>query len=260
MTQNKTPAEDSTVLYGIHPVMETLRAGRRPVLEVYLARTPGVSRELRRLEGLDRIPVIQVTPEQIRSIAGTTHHQGVAAKVGPFPYADFHQLVSAAPSRCGLLVILDQVQDPANLGSILRSSECFGAFAVLLAKDRTVPVTPAVEKASSGASAHVPVVRVVNIVRSIEHLKQNGWWIYAAEASGATLLFSVDLTGRAAVVLGSEGKGIRRLVREVCDGTVAIPMTGKLGSLSVSQAAAVVLAESVRQTMAGRDANARSKK
>ncbi|MBM3298775.1 MAG: 23S rRNA (guanosine(2251)-2'-O)-methyltransferase RlmB [Deltaproteobacteria bacterium] len=249
MTRKKTASRDYNVLYGVHPVVETIKAGRRPVHEVYLARDPAGSHELKAFVEGTTVPLVRVSADQIQSIAGSLHHQGVAAKVGPFPYTDFQEILSTGSSRSGLLVILDEVQDPANLGSILRSAECLGACAVMLAKDRAVPITPAVEKASSGAAAHVPVARVVNLVRAIEQLKREGWWIYAADSRGASSCFSVDLSGRASIVLGSEGRGIRRLVRERCDGSLFIPMTGKVGSLNVSQAAAIILAESLRQRL-----------
>jgi 23S rRNA (guanosine2251-2'-O)-methyltransferase len=251
LIKKKTGSRDHTFLYGVHPVVETLRAGRRRIQEVYLARDPAGSHELEILVDGAPCPVIRISAQQIQSITGSLHHQGVAAKAEPFLYTDFHEILSDAPIQSGLLLILDGVQDPANLGSILRSAECFGARAVVLAKDRTAPITPAVEKAAAGASAHVPVSRVVNLVRAIEQLKKKGWWIYGADSSGGSSCYSMGLTGLASVVLGSEGKGIRRLVREHCDQRITIPMTGKVGSLSVSQAAAIILAESLRQRTAG---------
>ncbi|MBI5250807.1 MAG: 23S rRNA (guanosine(2251)-2'-O)-methyltransferase RlmB [Desulfomonile tiedjei] len=244
MKKKKPPIQ--TVLYGVHPILETMRVGKRRIQEVFVARESDVQGLLRRLEAAG-IPITKVDGNQLASIAGSPHNQGLAARVEPFLYADIDDMLS----RCGnsemLILVLDEIQDPANLGSILRSCECLGAGGVVLTKDRAVPVTPAVEKAAAGASAHVPVARVVNLVRAIEMLKDSSYWVFAADASGTADVFSVDLSGKAALVLGSEGKGLRRLVRERCDQSVYIPMVGKIDSLSVSQSAAVILAESLRQ-------------
>ena len=170
--------------------------------------------------------------------------------MGPFPYVEFSEVLSASADQQGPVLILDEIQDPANLGSILRSGECLGVTAVILSKDRSVAVTPAVEKTSAGAAAHVPLARVVNLARAMEGLKESGYWIYATDSTAKAVCFATDLTGRVAFVLGSEGKGIRRLVREKCDVALSIPMAGKVGSLNVSQTAAILLAEALRQRLA----------
>jgi 23S rRNA (guanosine2251-2'-O)-methyltransferase len=174
----------------------------------------------------------------------------VAARVGPFPYTDFDRIMDKLVQGTGPLVVLDEVQDPVNVGSILRSAECLGAQGVILTKDRAAPISPVAEKASAGASAHIPVAKVVNLVRTIGQLKEIGFWVYAADCSGEGNCFSVDLTGRIALVLGSEGKGLRRLVREACDLAISIPMVGSIQSLNVAQAAAVLLAECLRRQVA----------
>lgn len=235
------------MIYGVHPVIETIRQGKRLVYSVFLARGPGIPYDLEGLLEDTSIPVNRLTAEQMVSATGSPHHQGIAAQVGPFPYVEFDDLLVSMHLRAGPIVLLDGVQDPGNLGSILRSAECLGACAVILTRDRSAPITPAVEKASSGASAHMPVARVVNLVRAIQHLRKADYWMYATVSTGGTDYSTVDLTGRTAIILGSEGKGIRRLVRENCDAAMSIPMTGKIGALSVSQAGAILLAESLRQ-------------
>jgi 23S rRNA (guanosine2251-2'-O)-methyltransferase len=244
----KTKRPPQTVLYGVHPILETLKVGKRRIEEVLISRESTVQDLIPRLEAAS-IPIKRLPSDQLASIAGSQHHQGLAARVAPFFYADIEDLLSRSRDSRSLVLVLDEIQDPANLGSILRSCECLGAAGVILTKDRAVPVTAAVEKAAAGASAHVPVARVINLVRAIETLKDSGFWVYAADATATVDVFSVDLSENIAVVLGSEGKGLRRLVRERCDQSIYIPMVGKIDSLNVSQSAAIILAESLRQRM-----------
>lgn len=249
--KRKQPARPGrTVIYGVHPVIETLRAGRRQIQEVYLAREPSSQWDLNAVLESAGIPLTKVSASELLSIAASPNHQGIAASVGHFPYVELSDILSALADQQGLILILDEIQDPANLGSILRSGECLGVAAVILSKDRSVAVTPAVEKTSAGAAAHVPLARVVNLSRALDQLKQSGYWIYAADSRAEAVCFATDLTGKLAFVLGSEGKGIRRLVREKCDAAVSIPMTGKVGSLNVSQTGAILLAEALRQRLA----------
>ncbi len=249
MSKTIRPPGNRTVIYGVHPVVETLRARRRPIDEIYLAREPVPTTDLGRVIADTKVPARIVSGAQLVAIAGSPHHQGVAARTGPFPYVDLEEILTLiSPSRQTLL-LMDEIQDPANFGSILRSAECLAACGVVLTRDRCVPVTAAVEKASAGASAHVVVARVVNLVRTMEELKSKGFWIYATEMRGAQTCYETDLKGQIALVLGSEGKGLRRLVRERCDGSVSIPMTGKIGSLNVAQTAAILLAEAHRQRL-----------
>jgi 23S rRNA (guanosine2251-2'-O)-methyltransferase len=167
----------------------------------------------------------------------------VAARVGPYPYVDLEDLL-AAPDT--LVVVLDGVTDPHNVGAVLRVAEGAGASGVVIPKDRAAGVTAAAVKASAGASEHVPIARVTNLRRAIDRMKEAGLWVYAAEVGG-TPYTELDLTGPVGLVLGSEGRGMRRLVREGCDGAVSIPMLGAVGSLNVSVAAAVLLYEARRQ-------------
>lgn len=192
-------------------------------------------------------PLVRVSEREMEGIAASPQHQGIAARVGPFPYTDFYDLLEICSGRENLFLLLDEIQDPVNLGSILRSAECLGGDAVILTRDRCVQVTPAVEKAASGASAHVATTRVTNLVSVIDQLKNAGFWIYAAASRGADLVYSVDFSGNTALVLGAEGKGVRRLVRDNCDRVVFIPMSGRVESLNVSHAAAIFLSERRRR-------------
>lgn len=249
MSKPTRPSGHPNVIYGIHPVVETLRSGRRRVTEIYLAKQPGAGTDLARVLVETRAPTRIVSAPQLVSIAGSPHHQGIAARAEPFPYVDVEEILAHLSPARQTLLLLDEIQDPANLGSILRSAECLGGCGVILTRDRCVPVTPAVEKASAGASAHIPVARVVNLVRTMEELKAKDFWIYAADMRGSEPCFAVDLKGQVAFVLGSEGKGLRRLVLERCDGRVAIPMTGTIGSLNVAQTAAILLVEAHRRRL-----------
>ncbi len=248
--KRKQPARSGpAIIYGVHPVVETLKAGRRQIQEIYLARDSFPQLNLNAQLEASQIPLVRVSGNELLSIAGSPNHQGLAARVGSFPYVEFSDIVSTLALEQRPILVLDAIQDPANLGSILRSAECLGAAAVILSKDRSVAVTPAVEKTSAGAAAHVPVAKVVNLVRAIEQLKESGCWVYGTDSEAKSVCFTTDLTGRLAFVLGSEGKGARRLVREKCDAMVSIPMTGSISSLNVSQAAAILLAEALRQRM-----------
>ena len=241
------------MIYGVHPVVETVKAGKRHVEAVYLARISTSAVELvARIENAG-IPITSSSADEISSLTGSPHHQGIAARVGPFPYADLDDLLSGNGPTHGPMLILDEVQDPANLGNILRSADCLGAPAVVIAKDRSVAITPVVEKAAAGASAHIRIIRVVNLVRAIEQLKSSGFWIYGTHQEGRQTVYSLDLSGQVAFVLGSEGKGMRRLVREKCDEVVSIPIVGQTESLNVSQTAAIVLAETLRQRIARKE-------
>ena len=227
-------------IYGVRPVIEALRGGRREVFEVMDAsRNAGVE-EAAAASG---VFVKEVPRARVDELARGRAHQGVVARVGPYPYSGLAEIL-AAPSP--LLVVLDGVTDPRNLGAVLRTADGAGAGGVVIPKDRAVDVTAAAVKASAGASEHVPVARETNLRRAIDRIKEAGVWVYAAELGG-TAYTEVDLSGPIALVLGSEGRGVRRLVREGCDGALSIPMLGSVGSLNVSVTAAVLLYEARRQ-------------
>jgi 23S rRNA (guanosine2251-2'-O)-methyltransferase len=186
-----------------------------------------------------------VKPERLLSeAAGTRDHQGVVAWCEPFRYADAYEL---ARTRAPLLVCLDQVTDPHNLGAVVRSAEGAGATAVVIPAHGAVRVTPAVCRASAGAVEHLPLAVVPNLARFLGDVKSKDLWAYAADAEGIVAMWDADLTGGVALVLGAEGKGVRPLVRRTCDATVSIPLGGKVSSLNVSVAAAVLLFEARRQ-------------
>jgi 23S rRNA (guanosine2251-2'-O)-methyltransferase len=228
------------LIYGIRPVLEALRSRRREVFEVLEAAGEGEVAEAAAASGAF---VKKVRRAQIEELAPGAAHQGVVARVGPYPYSDLGEILAASDP---LVLVLDSVTDPRNLGAVLRAADGAGASGVVIPKDRAVGVTAVAVKASAGASEHVPVARETNLRRAIHRIKKGGVWVYAAEGGGMAYT-ELDLSGPVALVLGSEGRGVRKLVREGCDGAVSIPMLGAVESLNVSVAAAVLLYEAQRQ-------------
>lgn len=187
----------------------------------------------------------EVSPDELTRLAGSPDHQGIVAEVEPYPYADPTRLM--APENA-LVIALDQIQDPQNLGAVCRTAEAAGATGVVIPDRRAASVTPAVCKASAGAVEHLPIARVRNLADWIAEAKtREGLWVYGAAASATTPYTGLDLTGRVVLVLGSEGEGLRPRVAESCDELVSIPMRGSIDSLNVSVAAAVLTFEAIRQ-------------
>ena len=230
-------------VYGRRAVREALR-GRREVLELWAS-----ERALRAEPWLrDGGPRVQVKPERdLTTAAGTADHQGVLALCEPYRYADAFEL-AAAPEP--LIVCLDQVTDPRNLGAVCRSAEAAGATGVVLPAHRTAHVTAAVCRSSAGAVEHLSVAVVTNLARYLGEVKGPQLWVWGAAAESATSLWDADLRGGVALVLGAEGRGLRPLVRRTCDAEVAIPIEGATESLNVSVAAGVLLYEAKRQRRA----------
>lgn len=232
------------LVYGRNAVRELYR-GPRPVLETWVT-----ERAASQIPWLDAGPRARVKPErELSEAAGTRDHQGVVAWCEPFRYADAYDL---ARRDSPLLVCLDQVTDPHNLGAVVRSADGVGATGVVIPAHGSVRVTPAVCRASAGAVEHVPIAVVPNLARYLGDVKSNDLWAYATDAEGTVSMWEADLTGGVALVLGAEGKGVRPLVRRTCDATISIPLAGKVGSLNVSVAAAVLLFEARRQRSASR--------
>ena len=219
------------IIYGRNPVREALR-GPRAVTKVWA--TKNAARE----PWLANQAVTVCSGEELERRAATTAHQGVCAEVEPFHYAEPERLFAAADP---LIVVLDQIQDPQNLGAIARTAECAGATGLVIPERRAAEVTPAVCKASAGAVEHIPIARVRNVADCILEAKERGIWCYAADAAGGLAYGEVDWSGGAAIVLGAEGQGVRPRVAASCDALVAIPLRGRIESLSVSAAAAVLL-------------------
>jgi 23S rRNA (guanosine2251-2'-O)-methyltransferase len=208
--------------------------GRRPVAEAQRGR-----RRVRRVWTADDLPAGELT-----RLAGSPDHQGIVAEVDPYPYADPRALLDRPDA---LIVALDQVQDPHNLGAVCRSAEAVGAAGLVIPTRRSASVTPVVCKASAGAVEHLPVARVSNLADWLLAAKEAGAWVYGAESGAEARYATADLTGKVVLVLGSEGGGLRRRVAASCDLLVSIPIRGRVESLNVSAAAAVLLFEAARQ-------------
>ncbi len=241
-------------IFGRNTVMEALKSNRT-INKIWLAKgeQKGSVREIVALAKEKRITVQIVERSKLDKMFPHENHQGVAASVASADYVAWQDIVDAARQKGEdpLLVILDELEDPHNLGAILRSVDAVGAHGVIIPKRRAVPLTDGVAKASAGAIEHVPVARVSNLVQVIEELKKQGIWIAGADLHGE-YMHKQDLTGPLAIVVGSEGKGLGKLVRESCDYVVSIPMQGKINSLNASVATGVLLYEVYRQRNAGR--------
>jgi 23S rRNA (guanosine2251-2'-O)-methyltransferase len=242
------------LLYGVNPLLEALRQGARVPNEIVVAEGARDERlrELIALAQSRNISVKRVPRSTIDQAVGNTNHQGVMARVAAARYADSDDLLSTIGERVGsekepLVILLDGVEDPRNLGAILRTAECAGVDGVFVPERRAAGLTDSVAKASAGAVEHVPVARVTNLTRLIEKLKERNVWVIGADADAAMNYTEWDWTRPSAVVLGGEGAGLHRLVRENCDVLVRIPVLGKIQSLNVSVAAGIVLYEALRQ-------------
>lgn len=228
------------VVYGRQPVREALR-GRRGVREIVV--TDKARSALPWLEEAD-VPVRSAGPDVVGSLAGSSDHQGIAATVDPYPYADPEELLAAERP---LIIALDEVTDPRNLGAIARSAECAGADGLVVPRHGSAVVTGAVAKASAGAVEHLPIAVAPNLADWLHRAKRPGLWTYAAAAEGATPYTSADYTDGCVFVLGAEGSGVRPRVLKACDAVVAVPLLGRIDSLNVSVTAGILLFEAVRQ-------------
>jgi 23S rRNA (guanosine2251-2'-O)-methyltransferase len=228
-------------VYGRNAVREAVR-GPREVLELWATeRAADAEPWLRDGDG----PRLQVKPERaLTEEVGTRDHQGVVARVAPYRYADAHEL---AQVERPLLVALDQVTDPHNLGAVVRSAEGAGATGVVVPAHGSARVTPAVARASAGAVEHLPIAVVPNLARYLNEVKGPDLWVWGAASEGGTSLWDADLDGGLVFVLGAEGRGLRPLVRRACDGIVAIPLAGRIESLNVSVASALLVYEARRR-------------
>lgn len=238
------------MIEGRNAVTEALRSGRT-INKVFLA-DGDTDRALGRLAAMAKesgAVVVRVDRRKLNDMSPTGAHQGIMAAVAAHDYATVDDMLNAAQEKgeAPLLVICDELSDPHNLGAIIRTAECVGAHGVIIPKRRSAGLTAVVDKASAGALEHMAIARVPNLVAAIETLKKNGLWIYGTAAEGSNELWKTDLTGPACIVIGSEGSGISRLVREKCDFLVSIPLHGQISSLNASAAAAVLLYEALRQ-------------
>ncbi len=251
MNDHRPPAPEADgIIEGRNAVIEALRAGTA-IDKIYLQkgetdRTLGHIASKARSAGA---VVVEADRRKLDAMSRTHAHQGVIALASVREYASVEDILQAAADtgEPPLLVICDELSDPHNLGAVIRTAECAGAHGVIIPKRRSAGLTAVVAKTSAGAVAHVPVARVPNLPALLKELKERGVWVFGTAADGPTSLYDADLKGPAAIVIGSEGSGMGRLVAESCDFLVSIPMRGKLNSLNASAAAAILLYEAVRQ-------------
>ncbi len=257
-SQDKRPAapqedeEDECRLEGRNALTEALKAGRT-IDKVFIA-DGDIDKGLQRLAAQAKEAGAVVVPVDRRKLdlMSTTHaHQGIIAQAAAHEYATVEDILQEAADRgqAPLIVICDELSDPHNLGAILRTAECAGAHGVIIPKRRSVGLTATVAKASAGAVEYMKVARVTNIAATIRELKEQGVWVFGTAAEGSVPMYQADLAGAAALVIGNEGQGVSRLVRDLCDVMVNIPMSGRISSLNASAAASILLYEAVRQRL-----------
>ncbi len=250
-----------TYIGGFHAVTAALDDAEKKPREVLITGNRGDARMTALLKTAEMrgVTVRVVSKDQLDMYAPGLRHQGVIAAVSAADFVGEEALeVPATPDR--LVLVLDGVQDPHNLGACLRTAEAVGVTAIIIPKDRAVGLTPVARKAAAGAAERIPVVAVTNLARTLEKLKSLGYWVTGLAGESTETIYDVDLTGPTVLVMGSEGEGMRRLTREGCDRLVKIPMVGKMESLNVSVAAAVCLYESFRQRQPPRPVKGGKKK
>jgi len=235
----------TNILYGKNPVVEAIKAGKRKTHEVLVATSVQQAKDTELFDVARKhgVKIAHAEMSEITNITQGAVHQGVVARVGPYPEYFLEDTVKEMPER-NLVLVLDSVQDPQNFGTLCRSALAFGVKEVIVPRDRSVPITATVAKASAGAIEHLKIISVTNLVRAMEVLKKNKFWLYGASLDADSQdLNTIDPGVRAAIVLGSEGKGLRRLVSETCDIKVKIPMAAGFDSLNVAQAGTVFMYE-----------------
>jgi 23S rRNA (guanosine2251-2'-O)-methyltransferase len=233
------------------PVLECLRANKRVAHRLFLLESAKGVQAIR--DAAARIPVQECTRRDLDALSEGVVHQGVVLEADPLPVVPLADWVNGALPSDAVVAILDGIEDPHNFGAIVRSAAACGASAVVFAKDRAAPISPVSVKSAAGAMEHVELVRAGNLARGLDALKAAGFWITGLEADAPQLIWDVDLTGRVGLVIGGEGKGVRRLVRERCDFLVRIPLSGAITSLNASVSAGIALAECLRQRMRAAD-------
>jgi 23S rRNA (guanosine2251-2'-O)-methyltransferase len=248
MKGHSLPRVDQTIwVSGINPAREAFRASSLAILEIVVARDDHRVNELLASGKQKNIPIRHEARNSLSELVGHTHHQGIALRVQEYPYADFDRILGLPIHEREPLIILDSVQDPQNLGAIMRSGCFLGAKAVIIPKDRSARVTAAVIKVAAGAASYIPVVQVVNLARALEQLKEAGHWIMGLDVEGRRSLYEADLSVPLGLVIGNEQKGLRPLIRKSCDLLVQVPAHGPIQSLNAATAGAVALAEVQRQ-------------
>ncbi|MDX1357610.1 MAG: 23S rRNA (guanosine(2251)-2'-O)-methyltransferase RlmB [Clostridia bacterium] len=245
--------EETTLIAGRNPVMEALKSNT-DINSIMVAKGhgEGIVKAIISKAKKQGIPVKEVSPVKLDSLIPAKNHQGVVASISPVKFYTVRDILRKAEDKGEdpFIVILDGIEDVHNFGAIARTAEACGAHGLIIHKHRAAPVSSMAVKASAGALMHIPIARVTNITKSIQSLKEKGLWIAGTDASGDSKYYEANLKGPMGIVIGSEGRGMSRLVKESCDYNLRIPMAGKMSSLNASNAAAIVLFEVLRQRTA----------
>ena len=256
-TNEENPEVREGLAVGRNAVKELLADGR-DVEKIYVQRgeREGSINLLLGIASERKIPIIELDRQKMDRMCANARHQGIIAAASEQNYSSIEEILEYADQKGEppFIVLLDGVEDPHNLGAIIRSAECMGAHGIIIPKRRAVGLTPTVAKASAGAIMHMRIAKVTNLSQTIDELKERGIWFYAADMDG-TSIYETDLTGAIGIVLGGEGDGVSRLVKEKCDFVISVPMYGKVNSMNVSCAAAVVLSQAANQKRKGGAAN-----
>lgn len=251
--ERELPAD---VLVGRNAVLEALRAGRG-INRIFVANgdREGSIAEILSLAKERGLVIQNVERAKIEALSGGQRHQGVLAYVAPVPYAELEDILKAAAEKdeAPFLVLLDELEDPHNLGALLRTADATGVHGILIPKRRSVSLNATVAKTSAGAVEYVPVARIGNIAQTLKALKEKGFWVAGADMDGEKAYYEADLTGPLVLVVGSEGRGMSRLTKEACDFIVSMPMVGHINSLNASVAGSILMYESMRQRLAKRN-------
>lgn len=249
---DRAQKNDSQLIFGRNAVLEAMKAGVA-IDKLYVAPVEqrGSMGQIISLAKAAGVPVKDVTGQKLDAMTGNQAHQGVAATVAAVAYATMDQVWELARQKGEnlFLILADEIEDPHNLGALIRTAECCGAHGIVIPKRRSAGLSPTVYKSSAGAVSHLPVVRVANLASFIDELKKQGVWFYCADMDGQTWC-QTDFSSHTALVVGSEGNGVGRLIKEKCDFTVSLPMLGKISSLNASVAGGVLMYEIARQRLA----------
>lgn len=246
--------EDKFRIEGRNPVLEALKSGRT-IDKIYLAKgdRQGSVAKIAAMARSRRIPVVEVDRKKLDEMAVTSAHQGVIANIPPVDYVELEDIIKAAEEKQEPLfvVILDEIEDPHNLGSVIRTANAAGAHGVIIPKHRSAAMTAAAVKTAAGACFYTPVARVTNLAQTMRKLKEKGVWLTGADMAGEKNIFEADFSGPVGIVIGNEGKGMSRVVKEECDFLVRIPMKGEIDSLNASVSASIFLYQVVKARMEG---------
>jgi len=238
------------LIYGKNPVTEAIVSGKT-INKIYVSKKNKELYEIIKLAKSKRIVVVEADKQKLDKMIEYKNSQGIVANITDYEYFDIEDILNEAKKRDEppFVIILDKIEDPHNLGAIIRTAECLGAHGIIIQKRNACQVTDTVEKVSAGATSFVKVARVTNITETIKKLKEKGLWIYGLDMEGATNIYDTKFDGAIGIIVGNEGEGISRLVKQNCDFMVKIPMTGNINSLNASVSTAISIYEVVRQKM-----------